>query len=127
MPDPSIAELERDIAMVRENINELIEQAAAYSGAGDENRNADRIAQQEQELARLIKLRDDVKPTCDAGVWGCPKKRVSVFWGPSKDAASLHASRRQRSQVYAGCASLPACASSEHEVRDMIGFMESLL
>jgi len=60
MPDPSIAELERDIALVRENINELIEQAAAYSGAEDENRNAERIAQQEQELARLIKLRDDV-------------------------------------------------------------------
>jgi hypothetical protein len=60
MPDPSIAELERDIALVRENINELIEQAAAYSGAGDENRNADRIAQQEQELARLVKLRDNV-------------------------------------------------------------------
>ena len=60
MPDPSIAELERDIALVRENINELIEQAAAYSGAGDENRNADRIAQQEEELARLVKLRDEV-------------------------------------------------------------------
>ena len=60
MPDPSIAELERDIALVRENINELIEQAAAYSGGGDENRNADRIAQQEQELARLVKLRDEV-------------------------------------------------------------------
>ena len=60
MPDPSIAELERDIALVRENINELIEQAAAYSGAEDENRNAERIAHQEQELARLIKLRDDV-------------------------------------------------------------------
>ena len=60
VPDPSIAELERDIALVRENINELIEQAAAYSGAGDENRNADRIAQQEEELARLVKLRDEV-------------------------------------------------------------------
>jgi hypothetical protein len=60
MPDPSIAELERDISIVRENINELIEQAAAYSGAGDENRNADRIAQQEEELARLVKLRDDL-------------------------------------------------------------------
>jgi len=60
MPDPSIAELERDIALVRENINELIEQAAAYFGAEDENRNAERIAHQEQELARLIKLRDDV-------------------------------------------------------------------
>lgn len=58
MTEPSITELEQRIAMVRQNINELIENAAAYSGAGDESRNADRIAQQEQELANLIKLRD---------------------------------------------------------------------
>jgi len=44
--------------MLRQNINELIEQAAAYSGAEDENRTADRITQQEQELSRLIELRD---------------------------------------------------------------------
>jgi hypothetical protein len=35
----------------------LIEQAAAYSGAEDENRNADRIEQQQQELSKLIELR----------------------------------------------------------------------
>jgi hypothetical protein len=58
MTDPTIAELEERIAMIRQNINELIEQAAAYSGAEDENRTADRIAQQEQELSRLIELRD---------------------------------------------------------------------
>jgi hypothetical protein len=58
MTEPSITELEQRIAVIRQNINELIENAAAYSGAGDENRNADRIAQQEQELAHLIKLRD---------------------------------------------------------------------
>jgi hypothetical protein len=48
------------MAMIRRNINELVEQAAAYSGAEDEYRTADRIAQQEQELARLIKLRYSV-------------------------------------------------------------------
>jgi hypothetical protein len=42
---------------LRENIRQLIEQAAAYSGAEDEDRNADRIAQTE-ELERLIKQRD---------------------------------------------------------------------
>jgi hypothetical protein len=36
----------------------LIEQAAAFSGAEDEARNADRIAQQNEELERLIKQRD---------------------------------------------------------------------
>jgi predicted ATPase len=58
MTGPTITELDERIAMVRENINELIEQAAAYSGAADENRTADRIADQEQELAKLIELRD---------------------------------------------------------------------
>ena len=57
MTEPSIAALDERIAIIRQNINELMEQAAAYSGAGDENRNADRIAQQEQELSRLIELR----------------------------------------------------------------------
>jgi hypothetical protein len=55
---PTISELEERIALIRRNIGELIEQAAAYSGAGDEARTADRIAQQEQELAKLIALRD---------------------------------------------------------------------
>ena len=58
MTDLTITELDERIAMIRQNINELIEQAAAYSGAEDENRAADRIAQQEQELSRLIELRD---------------------------------------------------------------------
>jgi Zn-finger nucleic acid-binding protein len=55
---PSLAELEKHIAIVRENIRQLIEQAAAYSGAEDEDRNSDRIAQQTEELERLIKQRD---------------------------------------------------------------------
>jgi hypothetical protein len=58
MTEPSLAELDERIAITRQNINELIEQAAAYSGAEDESRNADRIAQQEQELSRLIALRE---------------------------------------------------------------------
>jgi hypothetical protein len=55
---PSLAELEQHIAIVRENIRQLIEQAAAFSGAEDEDRNADRIAEQSEELERLIKQRD---------------------------------------------------------------------
>jgi hypothetical protein len=37
---------------------QLVEQAAAFSGAEDEARNADRIAQQTEELERLVKQRD---------------------------------------------------------------------
>jgi hypothetical protein len=36
----------------------VVEQAAAFSGAEDEARNADRIAQQIEELERLVKQRD---------------------------------------------------------------------
>jgi hypothetical protein len=54
----SLEELERRIAIVRDNIRQLIEQAAAFSGAEDEERNADRIAQQTEELDRLVKERD---------------------------------------------------------------------
>ena len=54
----SLAELEQRIAIVRDNIRQLIEQAAAFSGAEDEERNADRIAQQTEELEGLVKQRD---------------------------------------------------------------------
>ena len=54
----SLPDLEDRIAIARDNIRQLIEQAAAASGAEDEDRNADRIAQQNEELERLIKLRD---------------------------------------------------------------------
>ena len=54
----SLSELEQRIAIVRDNIRQLIEQAAGYSGAEDEDRNADRIAQQTEGLERLNKQRD---------------------------------------------------------------------
>ena len=54
----SLLELENRIAIVRDNIRQLVEQAAAFSGAEDEARNADRIAQQTEELERLVKQRD---------------------------------------------------------------------
>jgi len=51
-------ELDDRIAILRDNIRQLTEQAAASSGAADEARNADRIAEQEAELQRLVKQRD---------------------------------------------------------------------
>lgn len=57
-PMLSLDELEARLAIVRDNIRQLIEQAAANSGAGDEARNADRIAAQQEELERLTKERD---------------------------------------------------------------------
>jgi hypothetical protein len=54
----TLSELEQRIADVRDNIRQLIEQAAAFSGAEDEDRNAGRIEQQNAELNRLVKQRD---------------------------------------------------------------------
>jgi hypothetical protein len=49
-----IQQIERRIAAVRENLRELTEQATAFSGAADESRMADRIADQEERLAKLL-------------------------------------------------------------------------
>lgn len=50
----STAELADRIAILRDNIRQITEQAASVSGAADEERNADRIAQQTEELELLL-------------------------------------------------------------------------
>ncbi len=57
----SLPDLEDRIAIVRDNIRQLIEQAAAVSGGQNEERNADRIAQQTEELEAMVKERDGRK------------------------------------------------------------------
>ncbi len=54
----SRAELDDRIALLRDNIRQLTEQAAAFSGAADEERAANRIAEQQDELDRLVAQRD---------------------------------------------------------------------
>ena len=56
----NLAEIEQRIAAVRENISELIEQAAAYSGAADEELASRRIAEQEALLELLTRRRDEL-------------------------------------------------------------------
>ena len=51
----SLPELADRIAIVRDNIRQITEQAAAVSGAADEDRNADRLAAQNEELDELLK------------------------------------------------------------------------
>jgi hypothetical protein len=53
-----IAELDERIAEVKENLRDLVEQAAAYSGAADDELVSQRIADQEALLDRLTKERD---------------------------------------------------------------------
>jgi hypothetical protein len=54
----NIAEIDERIAALRENLRELVEQAAAYSGASDEDLTSRRIAEQEAELELLARQRD---------------------------------------------------------------------
>jgi hypothetical protein len=54
----ALAEIEGRIQIVEDNLRQLQEQAAAYSGAADEERNADRIAQQEAKLEALLNERE---------------------------------------------------------------------
>ena len=56
----SLTELNDRIAILRDNIRQLIEQAAASSGAQDEERTSGRMAQQQEELDRLVKARDAI-------------------------------------------------------------------
>jgi len=59
MTDPAaLAEIEKRIQIVEDNLRQLQEQAAAYSGAADEERNAERIADQEAKLEALRKQRE---------------------------------------------------------------------
>lgn len=60
MAHGSLEDLDARIAIARDNIRELTEQAAAFSGAEDEAQAADRIAEQERQLAELLKERESV-------------------------------------------------------------------
>lgn len=55
---PAVAELDRRIALVQNNLRDLTEQAAATSGSATEEALSERIANQEAELRRLRAERD---------------------------------------------------------------------
>jgi uncharacterized small protein (DUF1192 family) len=54
----SLPELNNRIAILQNNIRQLVQQAAGSVGARDEERISDRIAQQNEELEKLTKERD---------------------------------------------------------------------
>jgi len=58
--DLTLAEIEERIAILEDNLRDLTEQAAAYSGAEDEELSADRIADIERQLEALKARRDQL-------------------------------------------------------------------
>ena len=63
----TLAAIEARLAAARENLRELIEQAAAYSGAGDEELMSARIEKQETAIEHLTKQRDDLLSAAGEG------------------------------------------------------------
>jgi len=76
MPDIplNLAEIEKRIAAIRENLVELEEQMAAYSGAAVEELNARRIADQEAQLELLLRKRDELLQQSSMSVGAQGKK-----------------------------------------------------
>ncbi|CAN7244812.1 hypothetical protein LJR220_000979 [Bradyrhizobium sp. LjRoot220] len=54
----SLSELNDRIAILRDNIRQLVEQAAGASGAENEERISERLERQNEALEKLIKARD---------------------------------------------------------------------
>ena len=54
----TLTELDQRIAILRDNLRELVEQAAGYSGGANEELYANRISDQETRLAALLKERE---------------------------------------------------------------------
>jgi len=74
----SLPEIEDRIAILRDNIRQLTEQAAALSGAADEARAADRIAAQQADLDRLITERDTILAKRAAARPAAPKAKPAA-------------------------------------------------
>ena len=56
----SIEEIDGRISTLRENLRQLVEQAAAYSGAADDDLISERIAEQQAQLEMLTKRRAEL-------------------------------------------------------------------
>jgi len=59
----NITEIDERIAIARENLRELIEQATADSASGDEELISQRIAEQEAQLEHLMNQRREFDGT----------------------------------------------------------------
>jgi hypothetical protein len=57
---PAIAEIDNRIAIVRNNLRDLVAQATSYSGAAAEELTSQRIAEQEAKLELLRKQREEL-------------------------------------------------------------------
>jgi hypothetical protein len=85
-PRENIAEIESRIAALRENVRQLVEQAAADSGAADDELISERIAQQEAQLQLLTKERDEMARLIRPQKWRSAAPRQSDGGADASDA-----------------------------------------
>lgn len=92
----SLYEIEDRIAILRDNIRQLTELAAALSGAADEARSADRIAAQQADLDALIAQRDEIlaKRTA-AKPAAAPKAKPKAAKKAKKKASARKAAKKK--------------------------------
>ncbi len=94
--DPTaLAELDNRISILRDNLRELVEQAAAYSGAADESRNADRIADQQAKLDALLAERDKLASSRRRPAERKNRARKIVVTSQAEDAVTIEVGRRE--------------------------------
>lgn len=97
----SLPEIEDRIAILRDNIRQLTEQAAALSGAADEARAADRIAAQQADLDRLVAERDAILAKRAAAAppaapkVAAPKAKRAVKKAATKKVAKKKAAKKK--------------------------------
>lgn len=60
MVSPAVAGIDERIALLRNNLRDLVEQAASFSGAANEELMSERISDHEAKLASLQKQREDL-------------------------------------------------------------------
>ena len=89
----SVAEIDDRIGIVRDNLRELVEQAAAYSGAADEELMSRRIAEQEAQLGFLRKQREELARR------GSPPGGVTLMTSTHKPARDEMGGNRIREQM----------------------------
>lgn len=57
----SATELDDRIAILQDNIRQIVEQAAAFSGSADDDRSSERISEQSTELEDLLARREALR------------------------------------------------------------------
>jgi hypothetical protein len=63
----NLAEIDERLSALRDNLRDLVEQAAAYSGGANEELMASRIADQEAKVEELTRQRDALVGTDSTG------------------------------------------------------------